>query len=300
VGGKQIPPIFFMIKIIETPRDAMQGIKEFIPTYKKAAFLNTLLRVGFHTLDFGSFVSPKAIPQLKDTAEVLDLLDLSNTKTKLLAIIGNERGALQASNFPQISYLGYPYSISETFLKLNINSNFKKSFDRVSNIQEICVKNNMELVVYISNAFGNVYDDEWSPEIVYEHVKKLHSLGIKIIPLSDTIGVGTYDTIFSAFDAVSHDFDAIEFGAHLHTTSDNWHENVSAAYNAGCRRFDTVLNGLGGCPMSGKKLIGNLHTRKLLHFLDKRNESVKLNQDALNRAVYAEAQTYPLSAFNTF
>ena len=286
-----------MIKIIETPRDAMQGIHEFIPTYKKAAFLNTLLRVGFHTLDFGSFVSPKAIPQLKDTAEVLDLLDLSNTNTKLLAIVGNERGALQASKFSQISYLGYPYSISETFLKLNINSNFEKSFKRVSNIQEICMKSNRQLVVYISNAFGNVYGDEWSPEIVYEHVKKLHSLGIKIIPLSDTIGVGTYDTIFSAFDAVNHDFSSIEFGAHLHTTKDNWHENVSAAYNAGCRRFDTVLNGLGGCPMSGKKLIGNLHTRKLLYFLKKRNENISLNQDALNKAVFAETQTYPLSAF---
>ncbi|MCK5775928.1 MAG: hypothetical protein KAH25_07130 [Bacteroidales bacterium] len=286
-----------MIKIIETPRDAMQGIKEFIPTHKKAEFLNSLLQVGFDTLDFGSFVSPKAIPQLKDTAQVLDLLDLSNTKTKLLAIVGNKRGALQASEFPQISYLGYPYSISESFLKLNINSNFQKSLKHVSDIQNICIKNGMTLVVYISNAFGNVYGDEWSPEIVYEHVEKLHSLGIKIIPLSDTIGVGTYDTIFSAFDAVSHDFESIEFGAHLHTTKDNWHENVSAAYNAGCRRFDTVLNGLGGCPMSGKKLIGNLHTRKLLYFLKKRNENINLNQDALNKAVFAEAQTFPLSSF---
>jgi len=286
-----------MIKIIETPRDAMQGIKEFIPTHKKIAFLNTLLQVGFDTLDFGSFVSPKAIPQLRDTAEIVEQLNLSNTKTKLLAIIGNTRGALQAVEFPQIKYLGYPYSISETFLKLNINSNFDKSFKQVTEIQEICVKHNKELVLYISNAFGNVYDDAWSPEIVYEHVQKLNSLGIKIIPLSDTIGVGNYDTIYSAFDAVVHDFSHIEFGAHLHTTNNNWHENVSAAYNAGCRRFDTVLNGLGGCPMSGKELIGNLHTRKLLYFLQKRKESIPLNMQAFNKALFAEASIFPASSF---
>jgi len=286
-----------MIKIIETPRDAMQGIKEFIPTYKKVAFLNTLLRVGFHTLDFGSFVSPKAIPQLKDTAEVLEQLDLSQTKTKLLAIIGNTRGANQASQFSQIKYIGYPYSISETFLKLNINSNFAKAFNQVSEIQNICIKKNKELVLYISNAFGNVYEDAWSPEIVYDHVKKLNSLGIKIIPLSDTVGVGNYDSIYSAFNAVSNSFSHIEFGAHLHTTNKNWHENVSAAYNAGCRRFDTVLNGLGGCPMSGKELVGNLHTRKLLYFLQKRKEKISLNMNAFNKALFAEARIFPNSSF---
>lgn len=292
-----IPLTFFMIKIIETPRDAMQGIKEFIPTYKKVAFLNTLLRVGFDTLDFGSFVSPKAIPQLKDTAEVVEQLNLENTKTKLLAIIGNQRGALQASEFPQIKYLGYPYSISETFLKLNINSNFDKAFKQVSDIQEICIKNDKELVIYISNAFGNVYNDEWSPEIVFQHVEKLDTLGIKIIPLSDTVGVGNYDSIYSAFDAVTENFKHIEFGAHLHTTNQNWHENVSAAFNAGCRRFDTVLNGLGGCPMSGKQLVGNLHTRKLLYFLQKRNERVSLNMNAFSKALFAEQSIYPMSAF---
>jgi len=284
---------FYMIKIIETPRDAMQGIKEFIPTHKKVAFLNTLLRVGFDTLDFGSFVSPKAIPQLRDTAEVVEQLILENTKTKLLAIIGNTRGAIQASQFPQIKYLGYPYSISETFLKMNINSDFEKSFQQVSDIQEICIKNNKELVLYISNAFGNVYDDDWSPEIVFQHVKKLNRLGIKIIPLSDTIGVGNYQTIFNAFSAVIDDFPHIEFGAHLHTTSENWNENVSAAYDAGCRRFDTVLNGLGGCPMSGKKLIGNLHTRKLIYFLHKKNEEFIFDKQAFNKALFAEASIFP-------
>lgn len=284
---------FFMIKIIETPRDAMQGLKEFIPTYKKVAYLNALLKVGFDTIDFGSFVSPKAIPQLKDTAEVVEKLDLSNTKSKLLAIIGNTRGALQASEFDQIQYLGYPYSISETFLKLNINSNFKKAYSQVSDIQEICVKNNKELVLYISNAFGNAYNDPWNPEIVYHHVNKLNKLGIKIIPLSDTTGVGSFDSIYSAFNAVVNEFKNIEFGAHLHTTSVNWHENVSAAYNAGCRRFDTVLNGLGGCPMSGKELIGNLQTRKFIHFLNKRNIDHKLDMQAFNKALFAESTVFP-------
>ena len=292
-----IPLTFFMIKIIETPRDAMQGIQEFIPTSKKVAFLNSLLKVGFDTLDFGSFVSPKAIPQLKDTAEVVEQLNLENTNTKLLAIIGNQRGAVQASEFAQIKYLGYPYSISETFLKLNINSNFDKAFNQVSDIQEICIKNNKELVIYISNAFGNAYGDLWSPEIVYQHVEKLNSLGIKIIPLSDTVGVGNYNSIYSAFQAVSSEFPHIEFGAHLHTTNHNWEENVSAAFNAGCRRFDTVLNGLGGCPMSGKRLVGNLQTKKLLDFLQNRKEKVSLNMSAFEKAIIAEQNTYPMSAF---
>jgi len=282
-----------MIKIIETPRDAMQGIKEFIPTHKKVALLNSLLRVGFDTLDFGSFVSPKAIPQLRDTAEVVEQLILDNTNTKLLAIIGNTRGAFQASQFPQIKYLGYPYSISETFLKMNINSNFEKAFQQVSDIQEICIKNNKELVLYISNAFGNVYEDEWSPGIVFDHVRKLDRLGIKIIPLSDTIGVGNYQSIYDSFQAVVNDFPHIEFGAHLHTTAENWNDNVAAAYDAGCRRFDTVLNGLGGCPMSGKKLIGNLHTRKLVYFLRKKKEDFVFNEQAFHKALFAEANVFP-------
>ena len=284
-----------MIKIIETPRDAMQGIKEFIPTHKKVAFLNTLLQVGFHTLDFGSFVSPKAIPQLKDTAEVIEQLELSNTNTKLLAIIGNLRGARQAAAFPQLKYLGYPYSISETFLKININSNFEKAYQEVSEIQNLCIQNNKELVLYFSNAFGNLYGDEWSPEIVYEHVKKLDKLGIKIIPLSDTVGVGNYKSISESFQAVVTEFEHIEFGAHLHTTKDNWHKNVSAAYDSGCHRFDTVINGLGGCPMSGEKLIGNLHTRSFLNFLTEQDIDPNINLLNLQKAILQEANTFPLN-----
>lgn len=282
-----------MVKIIETPRDAMQGIKEFIPTEKKAAFINALLQVGFDTLDFGSFVSPKAIPQMADTVSVIEKLDLENTKTKLLAIIGNKRGAETASQFPQIKYLGYPYSISETFLKVNINSNFEKAYRDVSEMQNICQRNQQELVVYISNAFGNVYQDAWSPEIVHEHVRKLHNIGVKIIPLSDTSGVGQEESISSAFKAVISEFPQIEFGAHLHTHIGNWKINVNAAFEAGCRRFDTVMNGLGGCPMTAKKLVGNLPTMDFLRYLEDRDEEHHLNMTALNEAFFLEAQTFP-------
>lgn len=283
-----------MIKIIETPRDAMQGIKEFIPTEKKIAFINALLQVGFDTLDFGSFVSPRAIPQLADTKEVIEQLELENTKTELLAIIGNQKGAEIGSQYPQIKYLGYPYSISETFLKVNINSNFEKAYRDVSEIQNICQRNQQELVVYISNAFGNVYQDAWSPEIVHEHVSKLHKIGVKIIPLSDTSGVGQEETISNAFKAVVDVFPQIEFGAHLHTHIGNWKVNVNAAFEAGCRRFDSVMNGLGGCPMTAKKLVGNLPTMDLLNYLEDRNEAHHLNMTALNEAFFLEAQTFPI------
>lgn len=282
-----------MVKIIETPRDAMQGIKEFIPTEKKIAFINALLKVGFNTLDFGSFVSPRAIPQLADTKEVIEKLELEDTNTELLAIIGNRKGAEIGSQFPRIKYLGYPYSISETFLKVNINSNFEKAYRDVSEIQNICQRNQQELVVYISNAFGNVYEDAWSPEIVHEHVSKLHKIGVQIIPLSDTSGVGQEESISSAFKAVIGEFPQIEFGAHLHTHIGNWKVNVNAAFEAGCRRFDTVMNGLGGCPMTAKKLVGNLPTMDFLRYLEERNEDHHLNMTALNEAFFLEAQTFP-------
>lgn len=283
-----------MIKITETPRDAMQGIKEFIPTEKKVAFLNALLKVGFDILDFGSFVSPKAIPQLADTDEVIEQLDVQNTTTKLLAIIGNKRGAERASKFPQIKYLGYPYSISESFLKRNINSDFQKAYAEVNDIKNICERNQQELVIYISNAFGNVYGDLWSPEIVYEHIYKLNKIGIHIMPLSDTSGTGNAHSISAAFKAVVQEFPQIEFGAHLHTHKDNWRENLAAAYDAGCSSYDTVMNGLGGCPMSGKKLIGNLPTFDLLRFLEEKGLHHRLNMKALNEAFFLEAQTFPV------
>lgn len=282
-----------MIKITETPRDAMQGIKEFIPTEKKIAFINVLLKVGFDILDFGSFVSPKAIPQLADTEQVVEQIDIQDSKTKLLTIIGNKRGADRASQFKQIKYLGYPYSISESFLKRNINSNFEKSFSEVQEIQNICERSGKELVLYISNAFGNLYGDPWSAEIVHKHVSKLSRLGIKNMPLSDTSGIGDAISISSAFNAVIKEFPNIEFGAHLHTHKDNWRENLGAAYDAGCRSFDTVMNGLGGCPMTGKKLIGNLPTFDLLKFMEEKDVDHHLNMTALNEAFFLEAQTFP-------
>jgi hydroxymethylglutaryl-CoA lyase len=282
-----------MFKIIETPRDAMQGITDFIPTEKKIAYINALLDVGFDTLDFGSFVSPRAIPQLRDTEEVLESLDLSKTNTKLLAIVPNLRGALRAENFEQIRYLGYPFSISNTFLQININSDIGNAFAETEKILNLCEKSGKELVLYISMAFGNPYGDLWSPEIVYEWTRKLHQIGIKIIALSDTTGVGNKKTIGESFKAVVNEFSDIEFGAHLHTTSENCKENIAAAFDNGCRRFDTAINGLGGCPMSKEKMIGNLKTRNLLGFLKEHNIDAGLDMRAFQNALAVEAFTFP-------
>lgn len=282
-----------MFKIIETPRDAMQGIKEFIPAEKKIAYLNALLKVGFDTLDFGSFVSPKAIPQLRDTTQVIEGLDLSTTNTKLLAIIPNLRGAQNAAPFEQVAYLGYPFSISNTFLQLNINSNIGDAFAETDKILNLCQKTGKELVVYISMAFGNPYGDLWSPEIVYEWTRRLSQIGVKIIALSDTTGVGNFETISKSFKAVVSEFPEIEFGAHLHTHPGNYFDNIKAAFENGCLRFDTAINGLGGCPMSGKQMIGNLRTRDLLDFLNTQNIETKLNMEAFNKALELAAFTFP-------
>lgn len=282
-----------MLKIIETPRDAMQGIKEFIPTEKKIAYINALLKVGFDTLDFGSFVSPKAIPQLRDTAQVIKGLDLSTTNTKLLAIIPNLRGAQNAEPFGQVAYLGYPFSISNTFLQLNINSDTGTAFAETEKILNICQKTGKELVVYISMAFGNPYGDLWSPEIVYEWTRRLAQIGVKIIALSDTTGVGNPESISKSFQSVVTEFPEIEFGAHLHTHPNNYFENIRAAFDNGCLRFDTAINGLGGCPMSERQMIGNLKTRDLLNFLKTQNIETKINEDAFNKALTLAAFTFP-------
>ena len=282
-----------MLKIIETPRDAMQGIKEFIPTEKKIAYINALLEVGFDTLDFGSFVSPRAIPQLRDTAQVVENIDLSNTKTKLLAIIANQRGAEIASTFSQIKYLGYPFSISNTFLQLNINSNLEKAFLDTQKIQNLCQSTDKELVVYISMAFGNPYGDKWSSEIVAHWTEKLQQIGVKIIALSDTTGVGNSETISQTFREVVNKFPEIEFGAHLHTTKENCFGNIRAAFDNGCRRFDTTISGLGGCPMSKREMIGNLKTGNLLEFLSSQHIKTNLNLAAYNKARDLATFTFP-------
>jgi hydroxymethylglutaryl-CoA lyase len=272
------------MKLIECPRDAMQGIKEFIPTQLKINYLNELLKVGFDTLDFGSFVSPKAIPQMSDTAEVLRHLDLGKTRTKLLSIVANLRGAEDACAFDEIRYLGYPFSISETFQLRNTNSTIKESLHRVEEIQRLCHKNKKELVVYLSMAFGNPYGDTWNTDIAIEWTEKLNNLDIKIIALSDTIGCSTKENIHYLFSALIPEFRTIEFGAHLHSRKENAVEKIKAAYEAGCRRFDAALHGFGGCPMAKDELTGNLSTEELISFISNYNLSHSIDSEKLKTA----------------
>ncbi|MAP79555.1 MAG: hydroxymethylglutaryl-CoA lyase [Aequorivita sp.] len=254
------------VKIIECPRDAMQGIKDWIPTHLKVKYIQSLLRCGFDTIDFGSFVSPKAIPQMKDTAEVLSKLDLSNTKSKLLAIIANFRGAEDAVKHPEIDYLGYPFSISENFQMRNTHKTIDESMVLLQNILNLAHKNNKEVVAYLSMGFGNPYGDPWNVEIVGEWTEKLANMGVKILSLSDTVGTSTPDIISYLFSNLIPKYPNIEFGAHLHTTPTAWHEKVDAAYKAGCRRFDGAIQGFGGCPMAKDDLTGNMPTEKMLSY----------------------------------
>lgn len=254
------------VKIIECPRDAMQGIKAFIPTERKVAYIQSLLRVGFDTLDFGSFVSPKAIPQMQDTAEVLAKLDLSSTKSKLLAIIANTQGAINACAHPEIQYLGYPFSISENFQMRNTHKTIAESLVTLQEILDVSAAAGKEVVAYLSMGFGNPYGDPWSVEVVGEWTQKLAGMGVKILSLSDTIGSSTPDVIEYLFANLIPLYPEIEFGAHLHTTPDKWHEKVDAAYKAGCRRFDGAIQGFGGCPMAKDELTGNMPTEKMLSY----------------------------------
>lgn len=273
------------IKLTECPRDAMQGIHDFIPTKLKAAYINLLLQVGFDTIDFGSFVSPKAIPQMQDTAEVLKKLDLCNTRSKLLAIIANYRGAEDAVQYAEISYLGYPFSISETFQLRNANSTIQHAFDTVKQIQELCSHGNKELLVYLSMGFGNPYGDEWNVEIVQQWSQQLIAEGIKIIALSDTVGVATPQQITDIYPALCSAFPQTEFGLHLHATPDGWKDKIDAAYKSGCRRFDSAIKGYGGCPMAADELTGNIATENLLAYLEQQNEPVGLNMDKFREAM---------------
>lgn len=274
------------LKIIECPRDAMQGIKSFIPTTTKIKYINQLLKVGFDTVDFGSFVSPKAIPQMRDTAEVLEQLELDKTNSKLLAIVANERGAQDASSFEEINYLGYPFSVSETFQQRNTNASIEDSVNRLDKIVSIAANKNKELVVYLSMGFGNPYGDEWSPEIVISWAEKLNDrFGIKIVALSDTIGVAEPSIITSLFNTLIPGLPLVEFGAHLHTTPDTYHEKVKATYDAGCRRFDGALKGFGGCPMAKDDLTGNMPTEKMIDWFSEHHIETGLNKTALENAL---------------
>lgn len=272
------------IKLIECPRDAMQGWKDFIPTEEKVKYLNSLLKVGFDTLDFGSFVSPKAIPQLCDTAEVLSKLDLVGVSTKLLAIVANTRGAEEAVGYDDISYLGFPFSVSEEFQKRNTNSSIKESLNRVNEIQSLCKQKNKTLVIYISMGFGNPYGEEWNPALVSKWVKRLSEMGISIIALSDTVGVSDPENITQLFTELIPAYPNVEFGAHLHSLKTNWREKVHAAYESGCRRFDSALRGIGGCPMANNDLVGNLATEDLLSYF-KANSSVNLDEKYFNESM---------------
>lgn len=269
------------MKITECPRDAMQGIKTMIPTELKAEYINQLLKVGFDTIDFGSFVSPKAIPQMQDTPEVLKRLDLSSSKSKLLAIIANARGAQDAVMYDEISYLGFPFSISETFQQRNTNSSIAESLLRVEEIQNLCLKHNKQLVVYISMAFGNPYGDDWNSDIVIKWTKKMADMGIKIIALSDTIGCSTPDSINYLFSNIIPEFKGVQIGAHLHSTRDSAIEKIEAAYNSGCQSFDVAIHGFGGCPMAKDDLTGNMATEDLEAFTNKKGIQLNLNTSEL-------------------
>jgi len=254
------------IKIIECPRDAMQGIKAFIPTQKKIDYIQSLLRIGYDTIDFGSFVSPKAIPQMQDTAEVLAGLDLSRTESKLLAIIANTQGAQMAAQHAEIRYLGYPFSISENFQMRNTHKTIAESIITLQEILNIADASNKEVVAYLSMGFGNPYGDPWDVEIVGEWTEKLAAMGVKILSLSDTVGSSTPDVIDYLFANLIPKYPGIEFGAHLHTTPDRWFEKIDAAYKAGCKRFDGAIQGFGGCPMAKDELTGNMPTERMLSY----------------------------------
>lgn len=254
------------VKLIECPRDAMQGIKDFIPTEKKVQYIQSLLRVGFDTIDFGSFVSPKAIPQMVDTEQVLSQLDFSKNKSKLLAIIANTRGANDASKFSEIDYLGFPFSISENFQMRNTHKTIAQSVVTLNEILEIADKSNKEVVVYISMGFGNPYGDPWNVDIVGEWTQRLSKMGVKILSLSDTIGSSDEENITYLFSNLIPSYPDIEFGAHLHTTPSTWFEKIDAAYKSGCRRFDGAIQGFGGCPMAKDELTGNMPTEKMLSY----------------------------------
>ena len=273
------------MKFIECPRDAMQGIKKFIPTEVKINYINELLKVGFDTIDVGSFVSKKMIPQLSDTAEVLKRINISSSDSKLLVIVGNERGAEEAVSFDEVSYIGFPFSISETFQKKNINSSIEDSKRRLGNIQNLAIKNNKKLVTYFSMAFGNPYGDEWSVYIVAHWAEKLlNDFGINILSLSDTIGSSEPKIIEWLFSKLISEFPSVEFGAHLHTHAHNWQEKLEAAYKAGCKRYDGAMLGYGGCPMAKDDLVGNMPTERMMNHFKDINKGNKIDFQALNKS----------------
>lgn len=273
------------IQLVECPRDAMQGWKHFIPTEKKIEYLNALLKVGFDTIDFGSFVSPKAIPQMADTKEVITKLEVQNTNTKLLAIIANTRGAAEAASFDAITHLGFPFSVSETFQLRNTNSTIETSMHRVEEIQQLCLQKGKQLVIYISMGFGNPYGDPYSEEIVFHWVNRMVELGVQIISLADTVGLATPRQVFSMTGYLIKKLPAHQIGVHLHSSPVNWKAKIDAALEAGCRRFDGALKGIGGCPMANDELVGNMNSEWMIPYFRELNLLGELNEGALVQSI---------------
>ncbi|MBW7839132.1 MAG: hydroxymethylglutaryl-CoA lyase [Chitinophagaceae bacterium] len=272
------------LKIIECPRDAMQGWGHFIPTEDKIAYLNQLLRVGFDTIDFGSFVSHKAIPQMADTARVVESVDMDDTTSKLLAIVANIRGAEEAMEYSQIRYLGYPFSVSPTFQRRNTNSSVEESFETVVEMHQLARSYGKEVVIYLSMAFGNPYGDEWSEKIVLDFAEQVASAGIHTISLADTVGLATPEEVAILVNETIRYFPDHEIGVHLHSTSENWRDKLSAALDNGCLRFDGAINGYGGCPMSGSDLVGNMNTGNMVGYFEERGYLRTIDDDELQKA----------------
>lgn len=280
------------IKLIECPRDAMQGWKNFISTEKKIEYINSLLEVGFDTIDFGSFVSPKAVPQMADTKEVVRKLKVQSSKSKLLAIIANKRGAEEAVSYDAITYLGFPFSISPTFQQRNTNSSIEESLNRVEEIQDLCLKNTKQLVIYLSMGFGNPYGDEYNEDILMQWAHEMIKREIKIVSLADTVGVATPEQISFALNALVPKYPDTAVGVHLHSTPVNWKEKLEAAVNAGCKRFDGALKGIGGCPMAQDDLVGNMNTELIISYLEEKKLISDLNKDALQKSLHLASEIF--------
>ncbi len=280
------------VKLIECPRDAMQGWKTFIPTERKIEYINSLLKVGFDTIDFGSFVSPKAIPQMADTSEVVGSLEPVAGSTKLLAIVANLRGAKDASNYERIDYIGFPFSVSETFQKLNTNSTIRQSFGTVEDLVELCEKSQKKVVVYLSMGFGNPYGEEYNEEIVMEWTDHLIAAGVDIISLADTVGLATPQMVYDTASYLIESYPNMDIGVHLHSTPENWKEKLEAAVKAGCKRFDGALKGIGGCPMADDELVGNMNMEMMIGYFEEKGIGTGIRKEALAESLRIASEIF--------